>query len=65
MFFSIEVDTVKSRWSIVNILGTTSYNYKNISYFLSLKIDFVLINSADSDKMLHDVAFHLGFRCLP
>ena len=33
--------------------------------FLSLKIDFVLANSADHDEMLHYVAFHLGLHCLP
>ena len=37
---------------------------KNI-VFLSLKIDFVLANSADPDEMLHNVAFHQGLRCLP
>ena len=29
--------------------------------FLSLLINFVLSNSADSDEMQHYVAFHLGF----
>ena len=33
--------------------------------FLSLKIDFVLANSADSDEMQHYVAFYLGLHCLP
>ena len=33
--------------------------------FLSLKVDFVLANSADPDEMLHYVAFHLGLHCLP
>ena len=37
---------------------------KNI-VFLSLKIDFVLANSADPDEMLHYAAFHLGLHCLP
>ena len=32
--------------------------------FLSLKIDFVLANSADPDEMPHYVAFHLGLHCL-
>ena len=32
--------------------------------FLSLKIDFVLVNSADPDEMPHYVAFHLGLHCL-
>ena len=33
--------------------------------FPSLKINIVLANSADSDKILHYVAFHLGRHCLP
>ena len=33
--------------------------------FLSLKIDFVLVNSADPDEMLHYAAFHLGLHYLP
>ena len=33
--------------------------------FLSLKIDFVLVSSADPDEMLHDAAFHQGPHCLP
>ena len=37
---------------------------KNIT-FLSLKIDFVLANSADPDEMLHYAVFHLGLHCLP
>ena len=37
----------------------------NIVVFLSLKIDFVLTNSADPDEMGHHSTFHLGFHCLP
>ena len=37
---------------------------KNI-VFLSLKIDFVLANSADPDEMPPYAAFHLGLHCLP
>ena len=33
--------------------------------FLSLKIAIILANSAGPDEMLHFVAFHLGFHCLP
>ena len=37
---------------------------KNI-VFLSLKISFVLANSAGPDEMPHNnAAFHLGFHCL-
>ena len=32
--------------------------------FLSLKIDFVLTNSADPDEMPPFAAFYLGLRCL-
>ena len=32
--------------------------------FLSLKIVFVLANSADLDKIPHYVAFHMGLHCL-
>ena len=33
--------------------------------FLFLKIDIVLTNSADPDKILPYAAFHLGLHCLP
>ena len=32
--------------------------------FLSLKIAYILANSADPDEMLLKVAFHLGLHCL-
>ena len=32
--------------------------------FFSLKIDFVFVNSAESDEMLHYAAFHLGLHLL-
>ena len=47
----VEFDTVQSGWSIVYIEGVTGYNFQKI--FLSLKIVFVLTNSADPDKMSH------------
>ena len=31
--------------------------------FISLKINFVLANSADPDEMLYSVAFHMGPHC--
>ena len=49
--FPIKFDTVKSGWPIVYIEGSQVIIVKNI--FLSLKIDFVLANSANSDEMLH------------
>ena len=63
MEFPIKFDTVWSGRSIVYIKGSQVIISKNI--FLSLKVDFVLANSADPDEMLHYVAFHLGCHCLP
>ena len=62
MEFPIKFDTVQSGWSIVYIEGVTGYNFKKI--FLSLRIVFVLANSADPDKMSHYATFYLGLRCL-
>ena len=39
------------------------YNLSEIFSFLSLNMDFVKANSADSDEMTHHVAFHLGLPC--
>ena len=64
MELPIKFDTVKSGWSIVYIEGSQVIISKNIE-FLSLKIDFVLANSADPDEMPHYAAFHLGLHCLP
>ena len=47
---SIKVDTVKSEWSIDYNEGLQAINSKNI-IFLSLKIDFVLANSAAPYEM--------------
>ena len=57
---------VKSEWSIVHIEGLEVIIFfkKNIA-FLSLKIDFVSADRADSDEMLPFAAFHQGFHCLP
>ena len=46
MEFSIKLHTIKSGWSIVYIEGSQVIISKNI-IFLSLKINFVLANSAD------------------
>ena len=32
--------------------------------FPSLKMDFVVANSADPDEVLHSATFHLGLKCL-
>ena len=38
---------------------------QNLNIFLSLKIVFILANSADTNKMPQYVAFHLCLLCLP
>ena len=63
MEFSIKFVTVKSGWSIICIKGSQVIISKNI-VFLSLKIDFVLANSADPDEMQPSAAFHLGLHFL-
>ena len=52
MKFSIKLHAIKSGWSIVYIEGSQVMVSQNI-VFLSLNIDFVLANSADSDEMPH------------
>ena len=49
------VHYIEGSWVIIS---------KNVLFFLSLKIYFVLANSADLDER-HFAAFHLGLRCLP
>ena len=55
--------TIYFEWSIIYIEGSQVIISKNI-VFLSLRIDFVLANSADPDEMPHYVAFHQGLHCL-
>ena len=62
--FPVKLDTVKSGWPIVYIEGSQAIISKNV-IFLSLKIDFILGNSADPDEMPRNAAFHLGFHGLP
>ena len=64
MEFSIKFDTGKSERSIMYIKGSQIIISKNI-LFLTLKIDFVLANSADPDEMPHYASFHLDLQCLP
>ena len=52
MEISIKVDTAKSEWFIVCIEGLQVIISQNIIFF-SLKIEFVLANSADPDEMPH------------
>ena len=42
--------------------GITYYNFKINIVFHSLRIDFVLANSADPDEIQHHVAFYLGLQ---
>ena len=55
--------TYISGWSIVYIEGSQVIIKKNDC--ISLKMDFVLENSADTNEMPHYAAFHLGLNCLP
>ena len=64
MEVSIKLHTIKTGWTIVYIEGSQVIISKNNIVFLSLKIDFVLVISADSDEMPHYVTFHLGLHCL-
>ena len=64
MELPIKFDTVKSGWPIVYIEGSQAIISKNV-IFLSLKIDFILANSADPDEMSPYAAFHLGLHGLP
>ena len=64
MEFPIKLDTVKLGWSIVYIEGPQVITYKTYCIF-SLKIDFVLANTADPYEIRHYAGFHLGPHCLP
>ena len=65
MEFSIKLHTIYSGWSIVYNEESQGNDFTKNILFLSLKMDFVLANSADPDEMPHCVAFHLGLHCLP
>ena len=41
------------------------YNFSNNYVLQSLKIVFIIANSADPDEMPPIAAFHLGFHCMP
>ena len=45
--------------------GQMLYFPKNSSLLQSLKIEFVLTNSADPNEMSHYATFRLGLHCLP
>ena len=61
VFHKTTYDKVRMVYCIYS--GVTVYNFQDM--YFSLKIEFVLANSADSDKISHYVAFHPGLHCLP
>ena len=67
MEFPIKLDIVKSESSILYIEGPQALIYFNKRYciFFQSKIDLVVANSTDLDKMPHNTAFQLGLNCLP
>ena len=65
MEFSIKLHAIKSGWSIVHIEGDRLYfPKKKKKLFTSLKINFVLPNSADPGEMMHNAALNLGLHFL-
>ena len=64
MDFPIQIDTLRVGMSIIYLKGS-QVGISNYYIFISLKIVFTLINSADLDEMLHFAAFHLDFHCFP
>ena len=52
-------------WFIVYIKGSQVRLFHVLDVLQSLKIAFVIANSADPDEMLHYAAFHLGLHNLP
>ena len=54
-------------WTDVSVKANSVNPVKTalMKYCISLKIDFVVANSADPDEMSHYAAFHLGLHCLP
>ena len=54
-----------SEWSMIYIEDSKNIIYEKLCISFSLKIDFVLANSAGPDEMPHyNAAFHLGLPCL-
>ena len=64
MDFPIYIDTISIELPIVYFKGS-QVNFLNYDVFLSLKIVFILVKSADPDEMQHYAAFYLGLHCLP
>ena len=47
------------------VLRVHKSKFLNYDALMSLKIGFILANSADPDEMLPYAAIHLGLHCLP
>ena len=66
IFFFLMDFPIQYAWDcpfcILSFCWSTFLDYDK---FLSLKIVFILTNSADPDEMLDYAAFHLGLYCLP
>ena len=60
MDFPLHIDTISMDLSILHFKGS-QVELSN----LSLKIVFILANSADPDEMPNYGAFHLSLYCLP
>ena len=59
--YPIHICTISMELS--EVAGQNFYNMLNV--IMSLKIAFISANSADSDQMLPNAAFHQGLHCLP
>ena len=64
MDYPIHIDTISVYLSNLYFEGS-QVKILDFDVFLSLKIVFILANSANPDEMLHDATFHLGLHCLP
>ena len=61
---SIWFDAKSLGWFLLHIKGHM-LEFPDQDELHSLRIVFILANSADPDEMLHVAAFHLCFHCLP
>ena len=59
------IDTISMEMPILSLKGLPVNFFYKMMVFLSLKIVFIVANSAGPDEMLPYVAFHLGFHCVP
>ena len=57
------ISTISMGLPIVRLKGSQA-EFLKYDIFLSLKIVFIIANSAGLDEMRHYAAFHLGFHCL-